>query len=214
MKPGFLSAPDALTRFLLLSGERCPGALHASAVRRDDWTMRLAVALSPALHPTLRADLAANDRNLLVRFVARERASSARISAEPIPAELMILRRMPAEQRRRVARLRRDLGWEPRSTGRSPAAASQQAKPMHSEPPFKFEAGSRPARALEEAMSDPTISRILLNGICGSRRGSLISRRSSLFAKVPSTRLHWIATEVCLWRNRQRRARPKDQRSL
>jgi hypothetical protein len=161
-----------LPRFLLLSGARCPSPLLADAVRRDDWPMRLAVALNPALHPSIRKELASSDPNPHVRAAAHRKPRRSSARGAPIPASLVLERYLAPERRRALSRVRRAL----RPTS-SPARA---------------------VAALEQALEDPVLRRLLLNGVYVHLEHRAPHYLSAIHRFAPGFQARWIAREVAL----------------
>lgn len=162
-----------LPRFLLLSGARCPAVLVADAARRGHWPMRLAAALNPNLHPSIRAHLASADPNIHVREAARRIPPSPPKSLTPIPAPLMIERCMPAGQRRRLARLRRLL--------------------------LRNASSTRAMAVVQELASDTVLRRLLLNGIYFQDQHVRVHSHSSIHRIAHGALARQLACWISPW---------------
>lgn len=187
-----------LPTFLLLSGQRCPRAYLDRAARRGFWPMRLAAAMNPKLHPTIRADLAANDRNSLVRLLASQ-PRRAEPGIEPIASDSVIERRLPGSERRRLKKIRRALTSTPRTVTRhcsKPLRASSLPKRMRA----FCEEGLKACKAVDQVLRDPLATRLLLAGAHSHGGSPTFLTCSPINRFAPPPRASWIASEVYLKR--------------
>lgn len=192
----------SLPVMLLLSSPRCPLAFLDRRSRCGYWLARMAAALNPHLHPTTRASLATRDPNALVRLVAA-RPTRTEKGVAPIPSAAVIKRRLPPVERRRLAKLRRDLASTPRIVTRHlsrPRLASSLPRWCRRH----LEEGRRAHTALEAILGDARMARLISAGVHDYQGKPAILSTSPLHGISATARGRWIASEVLL----RRSARP------